>query len=468
MAERTVACPDCGSSFNVPAHLATDAGQETVLVRLTGKVNWALFDIIKVPIFVDGQRVGEGSVKRGFDVVVEMAVGRHKVEIGTAPHMLDFAQKGRFDVEFEYSKMWGKYSLPPKVRRVAAGHLDDWPTPPIKVETIKAGISANDEGVPAEQAESVRRRLAEAEISSEDEEVLAGVEQLQNRKSGWGAAIGLLAVSLLLFTAAAGVQDIWASLFILIPVLAFHELGHYVAMLAFGYRNVRMFFIPFFGAAVSGRHYNIAGWKKAVVALAGPLPGIFVGSLIGVIGLVVQAPRVVEAGLYTLILNGFNLLPFLPLDGGWVVHAVLFVRNAVLDVVFRVGAALCMLLIAVLAQAWCLAAVAAFMLLIAPRAYRLARIAYRLGQEGLVTRSPDGNSIPPQAALQILAELRRSLPKQTPPSVLAQNVADVFEIFNAAPPGILVSIALLMLQALAFVTALAMGVVLAVFQHRPG
>src|SRR5439155_4332897 len=137
--------------------------------------------------------------------------------------------------------------------------------------------------------------------------------------------------------------------------LVFHELGHYVAMRVFGYRNLRMFFIPFFGAAVSGQHYNIAGWKKAVVALAGPLPGIVLGVPLGVIGAVANESKVIEVAWMLLVLNGFNLLPFLPLDGGWVVHAVLFVRHPVLEVVFRIFAALAMLGIAILMSFnWCL------------------------------------------------------------------------------------------------------------------
>ena len=39
-------------------------------------------------------------------------------------------------------------------------------------------------------------------------------------------------------------------------------------MRAFKYRNVQMFFIPFFGAAVTGRNFSVAGYKKAIVSLA--------------------------------------------------------------------------------------------------------------------------------------------------------------------------------------------------------
>jgi hypothetical protein len=38
---------------------------------------------------------------------------------------------------------------------------------------------------------------------------------------------------------------------VLVGVLLFHELGHYAGMRVFGYQDVRMFFIPFLGAAVS-------------------------------------------------------------------------------------------------------------------------------------------------------------------------------------------------------------------------
>src|SRR5947209_11803336 len=137
-------------------------------------------------------------------------------------------------------------------------------------------------------------------------EVLAEVERLQNEQPGWGRAVGVLAVSLLLYMGSARAEGAWDGLAILIPVLAFHELGQYVAMRGFGYRNLRMFFIPFFGAAVSGRHYNVAGWKKSLVALAGPVPGIVIGVPLGLAGLTAGAPKAVEVALVLLILNGFN------------------------------------------------------------------------------------------------------------------------------------------------------------------
>ena len=88
------------------------------------------------------------------------------------------------------------------------------------------------------------------------------------------------------------------------------------------------------------------------------MPGIVLGTPVAVVGFLLNEPKVVDAAFMMLILNGFNLLPFLPLDGGWVVHAVLFVRSPVLDVVFRVVAALGMIGIAYLLTSWFLGVIA--------------------------------------------------------------------------------------------------------------
>ena len=86
-------------------------------------------------------------------------------------------------------------------------------------------------------------------------------------------ALLLLAGTLATFVVVGRLRWSGSYVAVLVGALLFHEGGHYVAMRAFGYRNLRMFFIPFFGAAVSGLNPRAAGWQKALVALAGPLPG---------------------------------------------------------------------------------------------------------------------------------------------------------------------------------------------------
>ena len=102
-------------------------------------------------------------------------------------------------------------------------------------------------------------------------DVLAELEQLQQQRVSWLNMLVVLLISLGLFVAVGFKDDKWQMLLLFVGVLFFHEMGHFVAMRCFGYRNLRMFFIPFLGAAVTGQHYNVAGWKKTVVSLMGPV-----------------------------------------------------------------------------------------------------------------------------------------------------------------------------------------------------
>ena len=161
-----------------------------------------------------------------------------------------------------------------------------------------------------------------------DAGVLAEIDRLQRRKANWGTTLVVLVISAVLFYVIGSAAWDWKTAALLIPILLFHELGHYVSMRVFGYRNLRMFFIPLFGAAVTGRNYNVAAWKKAVVSLAGPLPGICLGVPLGVAGYLLGQKLLLEAATLMILLNGINLIPLLPLDGGWTVHA-LFSRGTI-------------------------------------------------------------------------------------------------------------------------------------------
>lgn len=93
---------------------------------------------------------------------------------------------------------------------------------------------------------------------------LGKIERQANQKASWTSAILTLVVTVAIFFAVGWGDEGWQSLLLIAGVLFLHELGHLVAMWQFRYRNLRMFFIPFFGAAVSGQNYNLPGWKKAI------------------------------------------------------------------------------------------------------------------------------------------------------------------------------------------------------------
>ncbi|HWI58390.1 MAG TPA: site-2 protease family protein, partial [Bacillota bacterium] len=163
---------------------------------------------------------------------------------------------------------------------------------------------------------------AVAGANETDTAVLAEIEKLRNKQGSWRAALMLAVLSFVAFIGLGRARWNWEFVLLLTGVVAFHELGHYVAMRLLHYRNVRMFFVPLLGAAVTGRHYNVKGWQRAVVSLAGPVPGILLGLLLTVIAVLTHNPLVEKTALIMLLINGINLLPFVPLDGGWVLHAV--------------------------------------------------------------------------------------------------------------------------------------------------
>ena len=106
------------------------------------------------------------------------------------------------------------------------------------------------------------------------QDVAEKLSELENPKKSIWRNLLIPTLSLVLFISIGLLVNPVVDLIILIGVLLLHELGHFVAMTIFGYGDVRMFFIPLFGGAVSGKADNVSSPQKAAVYLAGPVPGI--------------------------------------------------------------------------------------------------------------------------------------------------------------------------------------------------
>ena len=286
-----------------------------------------------------------------------------------------------------------------------------------------------------------------AETGSRFPDELAEIDKLQSGKTSWRAALVLLLVTVALFVllGAASWSLEWTLL--LLPILFFHEAGHYVAMRVFRYRNVRMFFLPLFGAAVVGRNHGAPGWKRAVVALAGPLPGIAAGLGLGAAALALESAGVARAALMMIILNGFNLLPFLPLDGGWTLQAVLFNRHYLLDAGFRALAVLGLLGLAVLFGDKLLGYLAIPMAIGVMPAWRNGRIAHELAQQGDPAPVPDDGNLPVPVLDAIIERVKAAYPKGQTRKTVAQHALDIADKLYAQPPGGLATLGILALYA---------------------
>jgi Zn-dependent protease len=148
----------------------------------------------------------------------------------------------------------------------------------------------------------------------------------ESNKKGWLSKTGMLLVTVILFGVSFGLLLSLETLFFLIVVLFIHEAGHLFGMWLFGYKDLRMLFIPFMGALASGKKEKVSAWQEAIVLLLGPMPGY----ILGITVLFSQAEWIpewlAEYAILSVILNAINLLPVMPLDGGRIVSLGLFNR----------------------------------------------------------------------------------------------------------------------------------------------
>jgi hypothetical protein len=217
-------------------------------------------------------------------------------------------------------------------------------------------------------------------------------------------------------------------------------------MRIFGYRNVQMFFIPFLGAAVSGQSRNVASYKKAIVALMGPVPGLFLGLIILSVYAKVQSNFLVILSTFFIAINLFNMLPFFPLDGGRFVHEILFSRNRYVELIFKAFASLTLIILGVVMHFWFLAIIGFFSIFAIPVSFKVAGISKKLKKSGLVVPDPeDGES---QASrnhiyMEVIDRIKEgSLGKQKP-KMIAVYTRDVTERLHCHPPKAFPTVGLL-------------------------
>ena len=119
-------------------------------------------------------------------------------------------------------------------------------------------------------------------------------------------------------------------------VLMIHEMGHFFAMKAFNYTNVKLFVLPMLGAYVTGKKSIISQRQMSIVILAGPLPGIIIGFCLLMSTIFYPNERLQMLGNIFFVLNLFNLLPFIPLDGGRLLETLFINHNHTIRVIFTI------------------------------------------------------------------------------------------------------------------------------------
>lgn len=124
---------------------------------------------------------------------------------------------------------------------------------------------------------------------------------------------------------------------LLLVVIMTHEMGHLTAMWIFGYNRLQLLFVPMFGGAAIGSKQEVSEREKAIITLAGPLPGIVIGSVILILQQHFQLHEMwAMTGKYFIIINALNLLPLYPLDGGQLFYELFFKKYFSVYVAFAI------------------------------------------------------------------------------------------------------------------------------------
>ena len=163
------------------------------------------------------------------------------------------------------------------------------------------------------------------------------LEEPKNKTNVWLRTIVSLALFLILGYYFFG-KD-WAWVFVLTAVVVFHEMGHFLAMKFYNYKELGIFFIPLMGAYVSGKKQEVSQKQSAIILLAGPLPGIILGVLFHFIAISTDIYFFDKVALILIFLNLLNLLPVYPLDGGQLLHRLFLDNYNILSKIFVVVSA---------------------------------------------------------------------------------------------------------------------------------
>ncbi len=236
----------------------------------------------------------------------------------------------------------------------------------------------------------------------------------------------VLIVTVILFFSARIVSADVLHVAILVAVLFAHEFGHFLMMKALKYNDVKMFFIPFFGAAVSGKPKNNSTLKSCLVSLMGPFPGILLSVAFLVLFGFTHRYVFLKTSEIMLFLNLFNLLPIIPFDGGKFLET-LFIDNVIARSIYAIFSVLFLALIAFLLEDFLFLVIAALSLWAFIGNGKVWRLGVALKKKGVRAVSIQDLSKDPDSMSDIANSLYSIKPKAFFPKLEINVVYDCFE-----------------------------------------
>lgn len=349
-------------------------------------------------------------------------------------------------------------------RLMEAGFSNAKSSVPVRPEPVQNAVAVlpNEEGlscagyVNVEPVEAIENADL---LENRYQAILQEIRNKEKSRKGWLKSIAILIISLLIFLQLGYVRWGLELVAVIFVVLLVHEMGHFLGMKIFGYKNVQMFFIPLMGAAVSGRSRNVAAWKKAIVMLLGPLPGISIALVLAIIGLFTEGNTLIRLAGIFLVLNLLNLLPIFPLDGGRFLHEVLFSRSRYVELVMNILATAVLLIAGFGLNDWVLRILGFLNLVTISHKFRLASAALKMRAEllqknkSLLDQSGE-EDIPENVLKLMIVWIQQNIPGSLKPKAFATMTLDLWDRIRILPPRVGATIGLLTLYFSGYVISL--------------
>jgi Zn-dependent protease len=114
----------------------------------------------------------------------------------------------------------------------------------------------------------------------------------------------------------------WEFAVIILGMLVIHEYGHLRCMKHYGMKTRGIYLVPLIGAAAVAEDNFPSRRAEATIALAGPLTGAALAAGTGLLYFATHNGAFAAAAAWMALVNLFNLLPVVPLDGGRVVKSI--------------------------------------------------------------------------------------------------------------------------------------------------
>jgi len=130
-------------------------------------------------------------------------------------------------------------------------------------------------------------------------------------------------------------QESGVMLLSLFFVILIHELGHFIGMKFFGFKDSKIMYFPMLSNLIEQKKEFISQKQRLITLLFGPLPGIIIGTFL-LQYFISQPENDLILNLATLFLgvNLVSLVPLDPLDGGKIIQTMFFQKKPKFNMYF--------------------------------------------------------------------------------------------------------------------------------------